>query len=140
MGLFLFISLGLGFAIGITIGNLCSYSFNILSIYIAIPPLDQAAIPYDFWQSLLFSATIEGRPTLGIFIWSTYLTSIWIWLFGLASLIIGFLRNVKLIESNLFGLNIHERPYQAHGVIMIILVTLIFAIYPLVKYFLQSAV
>ena len=96
-------------------------TFGLFSFIIGrpIPVTDLAEM---FWQGLTFSNVIAG-----IFIYSTFLTSVWLWLYALS----GFL--VKAISRSRKGLrflqrhlNLEEHPRRSMGFVLMLLVTVVY--------------
>ena len=61
----------------------------------------------------------EQRSGLGVFFYSTFFTSVWLWLFALSQLLIRFLSKVEPLRKFFFGylLPVEERPFRSIGIV-----------------------
>ncbi len=80
-----------------------------------------------FWEGLTFSG---NASFFGVWIYSTFLTSVWLWLYALS----GFL--VKTIARSRKGLhflqehlNIEEHPLRSMGFVLMLLVTVVYVVW-----------
>jgi len=81
-------------------------------------------------EIMLSGLTLIDNP-IGPFIYSTYLTSIWIWLYVLSGVFIRLLRKFSgslEIARNL--LNIEEKPLQSIGFVSMLIVSVVYLIIP----------
>lgn len=96
----------------------------IMSIFISTDVGTLTKMTEAFWNGLRFSGSTPKAAGLGIFIYSTFFTSVWVWLYALS----GFL--IKLITRLRGGLhflqkhlNLEEHPLRSMGLVLILLVT-----------------
>lgn len=83
---------------------------------------------------LEFRAVGEGDMTPGIFIYTTYLTSFWIWLYVITLVIARILVRLARVWSWFKGfLNFAEKPLRCLGFLSMILVTAIYILIPLIR-------
>lgn len=80
-----------------------------------------------FLSAIKLSTFAEGKVNLGIFFYSTFFTSIWLWLFLFSGFI---LRMSPLINTAMSGarhsLNIQEKPFLSIATISIVLLSLVY--------------
>jgi len=89
---------------------------------------------YLFRCGFAFSPMDDSDVTLGIFFYSTYLTSFWIWLYVLGLAIARILARLAMVWSGLKGfLNYTEKPLRCLGFLSMILVTVIYILIPLFR-------
>ena len=80
---------------------------------------------------LPLSASVSGEPAGGIWFYSTFFTSVWVWLYALSGL------TVKLAQYLGVGLgflkrfvNIDDKPLRSLGFVSMLLITLVYLIAP----------
>ena len=80
-----------------------------------------------FWQGLTFSGT---ESFLGIFIYSTFLTSVWLWLYALSGFLVkAFARSRKGLHFLQKHLNVEEHPLRSMGFVLMLLVTVVYVVW-----------
>ena len=118
----------------------------ITGVIILIPFVIIAVIVYPTWQEgLQFLVSIveqgirlqwtwEGLVTPGIFLYSTYFTSVWFYLFLLSSIIIRIAFLLGRIGNKLMAvLDVEEKPFQSMGIIAMGLTTIVFTLIAIVS-------
>ena len=74
-----------------------------------------------FWQGLTFSG---NNASTGIFIYSTFLTSVWLWLYALSGFLVKAIsRSRKGLQFLQRHLNLEEHPLRSMGFVLMLLVT-----------------
>ena len=74
-----------------------------------------------FWQGLTFSGFLAF---VGIFIYSTFLTSVWVWLYALSGFLVkGIAASRKGLHFLKRHLNLEEHPLRSMGFVLMFLVT-----------------
>jgi len=78
---------------------------------------------------LLLSSLSEGLPSFGICFYSTFFTSVWVWLYASSGLVVRLgqylgisLRGLKMI------LDIDKKPLRSMGLVAMLLVTLVYVV------------
>ena len=92
--------------------------------------------PYSIWEELsLIPETMSLRCVIGIFWYSTFFTSIWIWLYFISTRIIRVFSRLESHMSNLISiLDVEKKPLSAIGFVTCVLVSIIFLSLPLFRY------
>ncbi len=94
---------------------------------------------YEKLLRLLFSGYLMdgfgmSGPTFGIFIYSTYLTSVWLWLYILSAFGIRILSFSSYFLRFMKGtLDIEEKPLRSMGFVAMLLVTILFIVVPFLR-------
>jgi len=114
-----FIILGFGLFTSITI-----LSTSLLEIQLSSFNLTR------FIQTISNSISLSGEVGfMGIFLYTTFFTSIWIWLYAGSGLLIKFIvRSGKFLSFFSKHLNIEENPFKAMGFVLIILISIAYLI------------
>ena len=86
---------------------------------------------YELLVEVMLPLSVEkkGEPSFGIFFYSTYFTSVWVWLYALAGLIaqvaehagLGFTRLKRLFDTD-------TQPILSLGAISTVLVTVVYVV------------
>ena len=83
------------------------------------------------WASL--SVGKEGRVTVGIFLYSTFFTSAWVWLYVVSSMVVKVVSylgiGIKVLKK---VLDVEEKPIRSLGFVAMFLVTIVFIIMPFI--------
>ena len=80
----------------------------------------------SFISSLTFSG-IDSEA--GIFIYTTYFTSLWVWLYALSGFFLGFLNKSNLVlEFFKKHLEIEERPLRSMGFVLVVIISLAYLV------------
>lgn len=84
--------------------------------------------PGDYLKLMLqLSAKAEGDFSVGVFFYSTFFTSVWLWLYILAGLIVKLINLVEKGFSSLkLLLDIEQKPISSIGMVASILVTILY--------------
>ena len=78
-----------------------------------------------------------GPPTLGIYFYSTFFTSVWLWLYLLAGMSFKFVYFLgKGLDCIRHVLNIDEKPFGSLGVVATVFITVIYLVIGLYQIFL----
>lgn len=81
---------------------------------------------------------LGNRPPLGILFYSTFFTSVWLYLFLAASISVKFLHSMGRIGNWIMTIiEVEKKPFQSMGLIIIILTTLAFLIYIVIHIVIQ---
>ena len=100
------------------------------SIYLATAMVQVLELSLEaalFWQ--------EGNatPIIGIFLYSTFLTSVWVWLYFLGGIVIKIVEYIGLGTAKLRRwLDVENQPMRAIGYMCIIIVTIGFLVFPII--------
>ncbi len=65
---------------------------------------------WDYWLDL--PAWLSLNNELGMFLWTTYLTSVWLWLYALSGLLVRAIRGATFLRDHL---NVEEKPLSSMG-------------------------
>ena len=77
------------------------------------------------------SLTGSGDLSFGIFFYSTFFTSAWIWLYALSGLALKTAQHIGLGINCLKNiLDIENKPIRSMGIVTIVLVSLLFLVIP----------
>lgn len=90
----------------------------------------------DFWElvvsGIAFDTPGDGDLSLGIFLYTTYFTSVWLWLFLLSTGVANAVglgdRTITFLKS---ALNVEEKPIRSLGFLSMLFVTLVYLLIPL---------
>jgi hypothetical protein len=81
-----------------------------------------------------FTGALDGYPSLGILMYSTLLTSAWLWAFGISSLAVRIAGRVSAgVRLVTRILDVDEKPIQSIGLVVIAGITVVFLVVPLVR-------
>jgi len=81
-------------------------------------------------------SSISGQPSMGIWLYSTYFTSVWVWLYALSGLAVRLTQFFGLRVHRLKGvLDIENKPLRSMGFVSIALVSLLFVVFPFLRLF-----
>ena len=73
--------------------------------------------------------TWGGDPSPSVFFYSTFFTSIWVWLYVLSGVCVKFWNSISYLTEMLkFILNIREKPFLSLGIVIILFITLVFLV------------
>jgi len=77
---------------------------------------------------LQFNTEIEGHPSFGIFFYSSYLTSIWVWFFCISTLIFKFISKHKYYNIYNFDkiIDVKNKPLRTVGIFSCLIVSIIY--------------
>jgi len=102
----------------------------IITIIIASTPvlfIEYLAEEDMYASAISMSTFTEGKANLGIFFYSTFFTSIWLWLFVFSSYLLRVSPALNKAMSGMrYNLNINEKPFLSLAVISIVLIVLIY--------------
>ena len=96
----------------ITLGIFVSFSWVIMKLFGTERLPDFQEYTRFSWEGLHF------KQTIGVFVQTTFFTTIWIWLYILSGLII------KIVAPLREWLNIEQKPYQSLGAILVVVITI----------------
>ena len=86
-----------------------------------------------FFNEWILLKTFIDMP-FGIFFYSTYFTSVWLYLFIAASIATKLLYSLGRTGNRVMAsLKIEEKPFQSMGLVVVGLLTLVFAIYAIMN-------
>ena len=87
------------------------------------------------WKEILWITPPDSDSVhvLGVYFYSTFFTSIWVWLYALSGFLVKLLRRVfggiTFLKERVF--NIEEKPLRSLGYVSVLIVTLIYIVTPL---------
>lgn len=85
-------------------------------------------------QGFRLSVFGTGNINMGIFFYSTYITSVWVWLYALSGFMVKLAQKLDISWSWLKRfLNIDEKPLRSMAMVSILIVTIIFVVVPFVR-------
>lgn len=100
------------------------------SFFVGGPDLDVEYMFIVWKEGLILSAGSSEDITLGIFLYSTFFTSVWVWLYALSGLIVKLGQYLGLGFSWLRAiLDIENKPLRSMGMVLNILITILFLIF-----------
>jgi hypothetical protein len=87
----------------------------------------------EILSELILFRTVDNSPAFGIFFYSTYFTSVWLYLFISASIATKILYSLGRTGNQVLALlKVEEKPFNSMGLLLIGLLTLAFAIYAII--------
>jgi len=90
-------------------------------------PLTVTELAEWFWEGLTFSGE---KSELGIFIYSTFFTSVWVWLYALSGFLVkGIATSRKGLHFLQRHLNLEEHPLRSMGFVLMLLVTVVYLVW-----------
>ena len=100
----------------------------VITLLISLIPLAIVSLEFNwdtfdlfmnkFFDGLIFVNSHPWEPPLGLFFYTTFLTSIWIWIFVLATLLTKVIAKVASLSNVIFvHLNFEEYPLRSIGII-----------------------
>lgn len=97
-----------------------------------------AGVNVDIYLSILSDMiqfrSLGNRPPVGILFYSTFFTSVWLYLFLAASISVKFLHSMGRIGNWIITIiEVEKKPFQSMGLIIILLTTLAFIIYIVIQ-------
>ena len=91
-------------------------------------------IYFSLLSDMIQFRSIGNRPPIGILFYSTFFTSVWLYLFLAASISVKFLHSMGRIGNWIMTIiEVEKKPFQSMGLIIILLTTLAFIIYIVIQ-------
>ena len=91
-------------------------------------------VRHFFVSIIQLKLSVEYLPSLGIFFYSGYFTSVWAWLYALSVLFLGLALKVDVATTRLKRvLDIGNKPLRTIGLVSMLIVTFIFLMAPILR-------
>lgn len=92
----------------------------------------------QFWSEMILFQRFQNDPPIGILFYSTFFTSIWMYLFIASSICAKFVYSLGHIGNWIMAfLDVEKKPFQSMGTLIICLISLVFAIYIIIRALLE---
>ncbi|MBW2608079.1 MAG: hypothetical protein JRD05_10640 [Deltaproteobacteria bacterium] len=100
-------------------------TFMLLSLLTLLPGFDLVMTIKKGLNMYIQGLTLSGKDkNMGIFIYSTFFTSIWVWLYAFSGLCVGIVNKSKsVLEFFKKHLAIEDRPLRSMGFVIVLIIT-----------------